>query len=79
MATERIIAPTASPAEEHKNWALRPQSIDEYIGQPELIERLLIAIEAVVCSLRGWHYYKRSDTLGSRVFRSNRRNWQRYR
>jgi Holliday junction DNA helicase RuvB len=47
MATERIIAPTASPAEEHKNWALRPQSIDEYIGQPELIERLLIAIEAV--------------------------------
>lgn len=47
MATERIIAPTSSPAEEHKNWALRPQSIDEYIGQPELIERLLIAIEAV--------------------------------
>lgn len=47
MATERIIAPTASPAEEHKNWALRPQSIDEYIGQSELIERLLIAIEAV--------------------------------
>ncbi|MCA9276744.1 MAG: Holliday junction branch migration DNA helicase RuvB [Phycisphaerales bacterium] len=47
MATERIIAPTASPIEEHKNWALRPQSIDEYIGQPELIERLLIAIEAV--------------------------------
>lgn len=47
MATDRIIAPTASPIEEHKNWALRPQSIDEYIGQPELIERLLIAIEAV--------------------------------
>ena len=47
MATDRIIAPTATPAEEHANWALRPQSIDEYIGQPELIERLLIAIEAV--------------------------------
>ena len=47
MATDRIIAPTASPVEEHANWALRPQSIDEYIGQPELIERLLIAIEAV--------------------------------
>lgn len=47
MATDRIIAPTASPVEEHKNWALRPQSIDEYIGQPELIERLLIAIQAV--------------------------------
>ena len=47
MATDRIIAPVASPAEEHANWALRPQSIDEYIGQPDLIERLLIAIEAV--------------------------------
>ncbi|MFG0245946.1 MAG: Holliday junction branch migration DNA helicase RuvB [Phycisphaerales bacterium JB052] len=47
MATDRIIAPTASPVEESKNWALRPESIDEYIGQPELIERLLIAIEAV--------------------------------
>lgn len=47
MATDRIIAPTTTPAEEHANWALRPQTIDEYIGQPELIERLLIAIEAV--------------------------------
>ena len=47
MATDRIIAPTASPVEEHANWALRPQSIEEYVGQPELIERLLIAIEAV--------------------------------
>lgn len=47
MATDRIIAPTASPVEEFKNWALRPQSIEEYIGQPELIERLLIAIQAV--------------------------------
>ncbi len=47
MATDRIIAPTSSPAEEHANWALRPQSIEEYVGQPELIERLLIAIEAV--------------------------------
>lgn len=47
MATDRIITPTASPVEEHANWALRPQTIDEYVGQPELIERLLIAIEAV--------------------------------
>ena len=47
MATERIIAPTSTPAEEQVNWALRPQSIDEYVGQSELIERLLIAIEAV--------------------------------
>ncbi|MDF1809815.1 MAG: Holliday junction branch migration DNA helicase RuvB [Phycisphaerales bacterium] len=47
MATDRIISPTTTPIEEHANWALRPQSIDEYVGQSELIERLLIAIEAV--------------------------------
>lgn len=48
MATERLISPqrSASPAEEHANHALRPETIDEYIGQPELIERLTIAITA---------------------------------
>ena len=47
MATERIIsAQTSTPAEEHQNWSLRPERIDEYVGQRELIERLGIAIEA---------------------------------
>ena len=48
MPTERLIssAPT-SPIEEHQNWTLRPKTLDEYIGQPELIERLLIAVHAV--------------------------------
>ncbi|MBL4591280.1 MAG: Holliday junction branch migration DNA helicase RuvB [Phycisphaerales bacterium] len=50
MATERLISPTeTSPVEEHANWALRPKTLDEYVGQPDLIERLLIAIEAVKC------------------------------
>ncbi|RMH13970.1 MAG: Holliday junction branch migration DNA helicase RuvB, partial [Planctomycetota bacterium] len=38
---------SASPEDERINWSLRPQHIDEYVGQPELIERLRIAIEAV--------------------------------
>lgn len=48
MGTERLItSEPASPVEEHANWALRPRSLDEYIGQAELVERLLIAVEAV--------------------------------
>ncbi|RMD66295.1 MAG: Holliday junction branch migration DNA helicase RuvB, partial [Planctomycetota bacterium] len=47
MATERIItAAAASPEEEAWSWSLRPQRLDEFVGQPELIERLRIAIEA---------------------------------
>ncbi len=53
MATDRIISPEALPpdspqaaAEAETNWALRPTCIDEYVGQPELIERLAIAIAA---------------------------------
>ncbi|MFG0327989.1 MAG: Holliday junction branch migration DNA helicase RuvB [Phycisphaerales bacterium JB037] len=47
MATERIIAPTAArPEEEQFNFALRPTSIDEYVGQAELLERLEIAVHA---------------------------------
>ncbi len=46
MATDRLISSLASPQDEQVNWALRPQTIDQYIGQPELIERLSIAIQA---------------------------------
>ncbi|MCC5823274.1 MAG: Holliday junction branch migration DNA helicase RuvB [Phycisphaerales bacterium] len=47
MATERLISPAQSPEEESANWALRPRSLDEYVGQHELVERILIAVEAV--------------------------------
>jgi Holliday junction DNA helicase RuvB len=48
MATERLISPASlSPEEQRINWSLRPQTIGEYIGQQELIERLTIAIQAV--------------------------------
>ena len=46
MATDRILSAEASPVEEQANWALRPTSIDEYVGQAELIERLTIAVRA---------------------------------
>ncbi len=46
MATERVIGPTAGPQDEQANWALRPASIAEYIGQSQLIERITIAIHA---------------------------------
>jgi Holliday junction DNA helicase RuvB len=47
MATNRWVAPTEqSPDEEAAWYSLRPGSLDEYIGQRELKERLRIAIEA---------------------------------
>ncbi|MFG0307020.1 MAG: Holliday junction branch migration DNA helicase RuvB [Phycisphaerales bacterium JB040] len=46
MATDRLIAPTARPEEERTNWALRPTSLDDYVGQTELVERLTIAVQA---------------------------------
>ncbi len=48
MSTERLISSSpASEIEDQTNWALRPQSLDEYIGQAELVERILIAVQAV--------------------------------
>ena len=48
MSTERLISSTPiTEVEDQTNWALRPQSLDEYIGQAELIERVLIAVQAV--------------------------------
>ena len=47
MATDRLIEPTARPADEQANHALRPECMAEYIGQRELLERLTIAIDAL--------------------------------
>jgi holliday junction DNA helicase RuvB len=46
MSTDRLITSAALPMEEQLNWALRPTSLDEYVGQPDLVERLRIAITA---------------------------------
>lgn len=55
MAVERIVSPRVvspeaqpalDPAEQERNWSLRPKAMREYIGQGEFIERLQIAIAA---------------------------------
>ncbi|HUT33497.1 MAG TPA: Holliday junction branch migration DNA helicase RuvB [Planctomycetota bacterium] len=44
---ERIISAEAASAEEEQfNWSLRPQTLDEVIGQRELVERLRISLQA---------------------------------
>ncbi|MGA0871385.1 MAG: Holliday junction branch migration DNA helicase RuvB [Phycisphaerales bacterium] len=48
MSRDRVVSTAEeTPQEESANVALRPARIAEYIGQPELIERLSIALEAV--------------------------------
>ncbi len=47
MATHRLIsADAASPQDEQLNFALRPQRLSEYVGQPALTEKLAITLEA---------------------------------
>ena len=47
MARERIVtAERLDPEEERLNWSLRPTHLDEYVGQPQLVQRLRIAIQA---------------------------------
>lgn len=46
MATERLVTAQATPADEQVNWSLRPAHLGEYVGQRDLVERLVIAIEA---------------------------------
>lgn len=46
MTRERIVAPEATADDKDWNWGLRPRRLEEYIGQPETVERLKIAIEA---------------------------------
>jgi Holliday junction DNA helicase RuvB len=47
MARERIVSGESAGVEEaHFNYALRPQSFEQYIGQPKLIRKLKIAVDA---------------------------------
>ncbi len=48
MTTQRIIAaPVQDEREERFNQSLRPTRLDDYVGQPRLVEKLRIALEAV--------------------------------
>jgi Holliday junction DNA helicase RuvB len=47
MAVDRIISSQSQgPDEERHNWSLRPGKLSEYIGQRDLVERIVIALEA---------------------------------
>ena len=46
MTRERMVSSQESGDETEFYKGLRPQSLDEYIGQPATVERLRIAIEA---------------------------------
>ncbi|MDX1682928.1 MAG: Holliday junction branch migration DNA helicase RuvB [Phycisphaeraceae bacterium] len=47
MATERIVSgKSIDPQEEAANLSLRPSRIEEYVGQPKLLEKLTISLEA---------------------------------
>jgi Holliday junction DNA helicase RuvB len=51
MAVERLVSPKplklADAEVLERNWSLRPKRLEEYVGQPEMVERLRIAIQAV--------------------------------
>ena len=55
---ERIVAPNASHLEEQSEFTLRPQTLDEYIGQQTATDNLKVFIEAAKMSsstdLRVW-------------------------
>jgi Holliday junction DNA helicase RuvB len=46
MATDRLLTSQPIAEDEPQNWALRPTTIDQYVGQSDLVERLRIAIQA---------------------------------
>ncbi|WP_428387461.1 Holliday junction branch migration DNA helicase RuvB [Mucisphaera sp.] len=47
MVTERIVAAQSEgPVEEAVTLSLRPQKLSDYVGQPKLIEKLTIALDA---------------------------------
>jgi len=49
MARERIVSGSSEGEEEsHYNYALRPQTFDQYIGQDNLIRKLKIAVQAAL-------------------------------
>ncbi|MCC6580785.1 MAG: Holliday junction branch migration DNA helicase RuvB [Phycisphaeraceae bacterium] len=48
MAKERLISAVAQdPVEERLNQSLRPTKLSDYVGQPRLVEKLTIALQAV--------------------------------
>ncbi len=45
-SSERVITPLDTPADQAQEFSLRPKTLDEYIGQPSMREKLKIFLEA---------------------------------
>ena len=59
MARETILGGSAAPIDDEEDHSLRPQRLDEMIGQRDVFERLMIAVDAA---------RKRGDALGHILF-----------
>ena len=46
MARKRIITPELTPDDQSGEPSVRPEQLSDYLGQPELVERLRISLEA---------------------------------
>lgn len=46
IESDRLISPQSHPSEERMDYAIRPHSLDEYIGQPAVREQMDIFIQA---------------------------------
>lgn len=46
LRAERIIAPVAKPLEDNQDRAIRPKTLNDYIGQPQVREQMEIFIQA---------------------------------
>ena len=48
IESDRIVTASASEAEEKQDWAIRPQTFDEYCGQNEVSEQMRLFIRAAL-------------------------------
>ena len=48
IESDRIVTASASEAEEKQDWAIRPQTFDEYCGQNEVSEQMRLFIKAAL-------------------------------
>ncbi len=46
IETERLIAPQATAQEPQQDWAIRPKSLKDYVGQPAVSEQMSLFIDA---------------------------------
>ena len=46
IETDRLIAPEAGPREPQQDWAIRPKTLADYVGQPAVSEQISLFIDA---------------------------------